>query len=288
MSMQASVSVLRQQLEHLFPGKWLSGKERSSLITTGFSAIDNSIAAGIARRRITEWIGPLSSGKTSILRKAITNWCAAGLNVAYVDAQGRLLAADWAFVDNGKGKFWIARPAEKSKAPDKTVVPLVSKRSLYLQEALWGADQFIRSRAFDVVVLDLGSLDPGDRKLPESGRKFSAGRSSGAMPASPIPSRVYARLQRCLDKSKTALIVVRDTQAQPSGWGCQTRFTFDWGTSIACEAGLAGVAMITPKVKLNVSRDGLSQLVEVELGSSVQNRLFTHPKISDRRTAKKG
>jgi len=281
MSMQARVTTLKKQLEQLFPGKWLTGSERSRTLKTGIAEIDEGITRGISRRRITEWIGALSSGKTTLLRQAITNWCSADLNVAYIDAEGRLLAADWAFVEQEKGKFWIVRPPDNNTCPtnDASVLPLVSRRTLLVQEALWSADQFIRSNAFDVVVLDFGNIDPADRR--KQGLGYSA-----------VPSRVYARLQRSLDRSKAALIVVRDGQPAlateaAEGWGCHARFSFDWGTTIRCEAGLAGVAMITPSVKCNVFKDGMSQIVEVNLGCSVQNRLFTHPQVPDRRASKR-
>jgi hypothetical protein len=274
--MQARVSNLKQQLEQLFPGKWLTGAERSRNLLTGMPELDNSVARGIARKRIAEWVGPISSGKTSLLKAAIANWCAAGLNVAYVDAEGKLFAADWSFNQDGNGKFWIVRPPDNNTIQSSgSVVPLVSKRALFIQEALWSADQFIRSNAFDVVVLDFGCANPSDSKRR-------------GMAYSPVPSRIYARLQRSLDRSKAALIIVRDIPAAQAveSWGANVRFNFDWGTSIRCESGLAGNVMITPSIKCNVVKDGFSQNVEVTVASSVQNRLFTHPQVPDRRTSK--
>jgi hypothetical protein len=273
---QAHVSHLKQQLEQLFPGKWLTGAERSRHLLTGLPALDGSVARGIARRRISEWVGPISSGKTSLLKSAIANWCAGGLNVAYIDAEGKLFAPDWAFTDQEPGKFWIVRPPEAPHNSDRPVVPLLPKRALIVQEALWSADQFIRCNAFDVVVLDLGTSN-----LSDTGKRRGLSYSA-------VPSRIYARLQRSLDRSQAALIVVRDIPAsQPAeSWGATARFNFDWGTAIRCEAGLAGNVMITPSIKCNVVKDGLSQIVEVTVASSVQNRLFTHPQVPDRRTSK--
>lgn len=271
--MQARVSQLKQQLEHLFPGKWLTTADRARYLQTGLPEIDNSVSRGIARKRITEWAGAVSSGKTSLLRAAIANWCAAGFNVAYIDSEGRLFAADWATVGNEQGKFWIVRQPEH-QVESKQVVPLVSKRALLVQEALWSADQFIRLNAFDVVVLDLGGLNLSCR----SGNAGAAGR-------------IFARLQRSLDRSKAALIVVRDTESnldmqKQSGWGINARFNFNWGATIRCEAGLAGNIMITPEIKCTIAKDGISQTVEVSVGSSVKNRLFTHSQVPDRRTSK--
>lgn len=296
MSMQVRVEALKQQLEQLFPGKWLSSHKSQRNLSTGLEAIDSGITRGIARKRITEWNGPLSSGKTTLLRTAIAHWCAEGLNVAYIDCEGKLYPADWAFIgnsnkENQKGKFWIIRPEEKSNSTADTVLPLVSRKNLLVQEAIWSTDQFIRSNAFDVVILDLGSN--------ELGKKQSLG-----MGYCPVPSRIYARLQRSLDKSKAALIIASDsnsfidsneanqsqlkksTVSNSNNWGCHTRFVFNRGLAIRCEAGLNGIAMIIPTIRLNAWRDGLSQEVEVNLGSSVPNRLFTHSQVPDRRTSK--
>jgi nicotinamide riboside kinase len=277
--MHARVQNLRKHLEQLFPGKWLSGNERTRNLQTGVPEIDQGISRGIARRRITEWIGSVSSGKTTLLRNAISNWCAAGLNVAYIDTEGRLLASDWAYIDQGQGKFWIVRPPDANtiSAPSNQVLPLISKRSLYSQEATWSADQFIRSNAFDVVILDFGAIDPSDQRRR-------------GMSYSPVSSSVYARLQRSLDRSKAALIIVRDAFGSAdasASWGCYSRFTFDRGTSIKCEPGLAGIAMITPTIGCRVERDGMNQSLEVTTNSSIQNRLFTHPQVADRRIPKR-
>lgn len=320
--MSKQVGALRKHLEQLFPGKWLQPGSAPatprSILPIGLPEFERSIVRGIARRRITEWLGPISSGKTSLLRSAIANWCASGANVAYIDAQGRLLAADWAFVSatnsdhtsNARGKFWIVRPSEQQQkatnANQQKVIPLASKSGLQLQEALWSAGELIASNAFDVVVLDLGSTRLSKVSPGRSAHQKTHNRNGQDVPHKinnlaevdlsgtsyqPVPSRVYARLQRQLDRSKTALIVVRDLPAGkstelPSGWGCHARFNFDWSTGVRCEAGLAGLVMITPVIRCAVSKDGISQEVEVNLGCSVQNRLFAHPQVPDRRTSK--
>jgi hypothetical protein len=308
MNMQARVSNLKQQFEQLFPGKWLTANsERARNLLTGMESIDSSLTRGIARRRISEWVGPLSSGKSTLLRAAIRHWCQSGLNVAYIDAEGKLLAADWCDIGNtnGAGKFWIVRPPEEkpqAAAPaaptaaqknsgDTHIIPLISRKTLLVQEAIWSADQFIRSNAFDVVILDFGSANPADNR--KQGLSYSS-----------VPSRVYARLQRSLDKSRAALMVVRDVnvavttgggsgrtnqqqqQQQFDGWGCHARFAFGIGTAIRCEAGLGGIALIQPSFKFQVFKDGMTQTREVMLECSTANRLFTHPQVRDRRTSK--
>lgn len=261
MSTQASVFALKQQLEQLFPGKWFSGDKRQKALLTGVFEVDARLANGLLRRRITEWSGSVSSGKTTLLRKAIANWCGAGLNVAYVDPSGRLSADDWAFVDKGnfsftsapslvspKGKFWVVRNLNDGGSVEIN--------------SLWAAEQMLLSQVFDIVILDSESLR--------------------------ITSRLYARLKRALDRSKAALILLRDDKGTGSSfsWGFHTQLNFSWSHPIDSLEGLSGCAAFMPAIQGNVLRDGLSQAVEVRGKSYVSNSLFTHSPIPDRRSAK--
>jgi len=251
MSIQAQVATLKQHLEQLFPGKWLSGKERQQTLLTGITEIDRNLNRGLARQRITEWTGPASSGKSTLLRAAIANWCASGFRVAYVDTEGKLMAADWALSE----KFWVVRLEGLYKGEQ---TPKGKERA---QNALWSADQLLRSNIFDVIVLDLGEINH-------------------------LSSRIYARLQHSLGRSKAALLIVRDGAPSSSAWGCHTQLSFHWGNAVQCEAGLDGIANIIPAIQCHVWRDGLSQTTEATPDSHVSNRLFTHPQVPDRRTPK--
>ncbi|MBX9771211.1 MAG: hypothetical protein K2X29_07555 [Candidatus Obscuribacterales bacterium] len=256
MNIRSEVNSLKQHFEQLFPGKWISGSSldesrqqgKQKLISTGF--------AEVGRQRITEWLGTASSGKTTFLRNLVSNWCSSGLNVAYIDIESRLLAGDWAFLnqDPYKGRFWAIRLNHKS------------------QDAVWAAEQLIRSHAFDVVILDLAT----DKTTAHN------------------QSRHYARLQRALDKSRTALLILKDIRsyAQSNSWGCHARFSFAWQKALSQHAqkGLAGITAILPNADLCVSKDGMSKTMAItpyeEGGPYVQNCLFTHPPIPDRRTPK--
>ena len=261
MNIRSEVASLKQHFEHLFPGKWISGSSldesrqrgKQKLISTGF--------AEIGRQRITEWLGTVSSGKTTFLRNLVSNWCSSGLHVAYIDIESRLLASDWTFLnqDPYKGRFWAIRLNHKS------------------QDAVWAAEQLIRSHAFDIVILDLAT----DKTTAHN------------------QSRHYARLQRALDKSRTALLILKDIRsyAQSNSWGCHARFSFAWqkafnksSQSQPSQKGLTGITAILPNADLCVSKDGMSKTMAItpyeEGGPYVQNCLFTHPSIPDRRTPK--
>jgi hypothetical protein len=285
MTISNSVSLLKQQFEHLFPGKWVNANNGQRTLLTGLGEIDQSFARGIARQRITEWMGSSSSGKTSILRTIIKNWCTSGFSVAYVDVENKLIAADWIF--STPGKFWVIRNLEvNSPTPHiHTFTKYKIKRSWknrsLKQNHFWATDELIRTSAFDVVILDLGSSDQ----------------------TNPICSRIYARLQNSLARSKTALIIVRNVATNKDnlsllGWGSYAQFYFQWGQNIQFLNGLKGKTIIEPSINCTVVKDGLHQSKEIpekileedsraiSIFSNVTNCLFTHPPAADRRSSK--
>lgn len=260
-----NVALLKEQLEHLFPGKWLVDSRTQKNIQTGIAEIDFGITHGLTRKRITEWTGQLSSGKTSVLRSIVARWCAAGMQVVYIDTLDRLRPADWAFVETGNsgaaplnmvpqpvnkaGRFWVVRNLTGRK---------------FEQDALWAAEQLIRSAVFDVVIFDLAE-------------------------SITISSKIFARLQRSLERSRTALILLKDENASAinsSSWGCQSRFSFGWSSAVHCEVGLSGIVSIIPTVNAGLWKEGMTRNIEVNIQSHVSNCLFTHPQIPDRRTSK--
>ena len=278
MSTQSNVAALKEQFEQLFPGKWLLKEHNQRHLQTGLAGIDSGPSRGIARKRISEWSGSASSGKSTVLRAVIANWCAAGMHVVYIDAANKLVPADWAFVEQGicggmplnmvrsrvnhnlrslslvepansSGRFWVVRN-------------LINKG--HKQNALWATEQLVRSNLFDVVIFD-------------------------ASESPPLSSRFYARLQRSLDSSKAALLIVKDEESSASSqstWGCHTRFNFGWTNPISIEYGLTGIAAFIPAISSSVWKDGITNSHEVTFNAYATNRLFTHPQVPDRRVPK--
>lgn len=273
MGIRQDVSTLKQQFEQLFPDQWGAAEKKQKTIFTGEAEIDRILERGLFRQRICEWTGPVSSGKTSFLRQVIASWTKSGTNVAYIDCQSRLLACDWTFIDRSsdspeanRGLFWVVRPTCKTNSSQAKST--VKGLPPHLQESLWSAEQLITCQSFDVVILDVGSVP------------F-------------ISSRTYARLLKALQKTKTALLIVRDESPAFStqvSWGTSSHFNFRFGIPAKQEEGLAGVVMILPTVKLSVLRDGMSHNLEIDLstngGLHVPNCLFTHPPAFDRRQVK--
>lgn len=267
--------------------------------------LDSGVA--FAKRRIGEWIGAPSSGKSTILRAIIAQWCLSGLNVAYVDTYSQLIAADWAFVQQGhsgavplnmkrtgrvigtaantrgdgnNGHFFVvrvtevlakkqlfeeqARDAQHAGNADEGQARILEEKDIR-QQACWITEQLIRANAFDVVIFDLANSQL-------------------------LSDRIYARFKRALERSSTAMIILRDgdlCENFSTSWGRHAWSGFKWAAPVYCEKGVnGGISMILPTIEGYISREGQTQKMEGRLISNVQNRLFTHPQIPDRRTPK--
>lgn len=265
---RVGVAKLREELEQLFPGKWLSGGESPRALKSGIEHIDNTLAAGLIRRHLTEWVGGASSGKTTVLRSICANWCATGLSIIYVDTFDRLLASDWSEIGS-PSNFWVLRSSRNGLNGQQINAGNSTKYDC-VKNALWACEQLIRSRAFDVVIIDLA-----DRGV--------------------ITSNIYARLKRSLERSNASLIVLRDndsddslsSQSSSSGWGANSRVDFGFVTPIKIEHGVNGPVALVPTIRGSISKDGMSKSLEVSVAPYVANRLFTHSPVPDRRTPKK-
>ena len=86
------------------------------------------------RGQVIEWLGPRSSGKTTLLRAALASLRATGESIALIDPACSLYAPDWAGLVAGEGRFWVVRPEDPA-------------------EAAWCADLILRSGAFGAVAL---------------------------------------------------------------------------------------------------------------------------------------
>src|ERR1700733_5847530 len=88
------ISKLKEHLENLFPGQWINSNQRTKTLSTGLTFIDQGISRGLARQKISAWLGPASCDKTSLLRSIISRWLNCGFEIAYIDTQNKLLASN--------------------------------------------------------------------------------------------------------------------------------------------------------------------------------------------------
>ena len=131
MRRSAAIVALERQIERI------ESKPRGpgGSVPTGVSSLDTLLpGGGLPRGQVVEWLGPRSSGKTSLLRAALASLRATGESIALIDPARSLYAPDWTGLIAGEGRFWVIRP------PDPT-------------EAAWCADLILRSGAFGAVAL---------------------------------------------------------------------------------------------------------------------------------------
>ncbi|MEE9470310.1 MAG: hypothetical protein V3W32_01225 [Gemmatimonadota bacterium] len=131
MRRSAAIVELERQIEKI------ESRPRSSggSVPTGVSSLDTLLPeGGLPRGQVVEWLGPRSSGKTTLLRAAFAGLRATGESIALIDSAHSLYAPDWTGLIAGEGRFWVIRP------PDPT-------------EAVWCADLILRSGAFGAVAL---------------------------------------------------------------------------------------------------------------------------------------
>ncbi len=262
----SKVSKLKEHLENLFPGQWINSNQRTKTLSTGLTFIDQGISRGLAKQKISAWVGPASCGKTSLLRSVISRWLSCGFEIAYIDTQDKLLASNWICLEDttnknnsntsanneSPGKFWVVR-----NLPDK--------------DYLWATETLIRCHIFDVIILDLD--------LDNQNQPFSTQVNWRS-------SKVYSRVQNALSKSKAALLFITNNPHLPPGWHFYARLDFQWTTNIQHAEGLHGKTMLLPAINCSITKDGISNSTEVPVNAYSVNHLFTHAPISDRRSVK--
>lgn len=99
---------------------------------TGVAELDAALGGGVPRGRVTEVVGPLGAGKTSLVRQLVARVLADGGWVSWVDATRTLAPQDLAGLGE---RLIIVRPHDHTRGA-------------------WCADLLLRSGVFALVVLD--------------------------------------------------------------------------------------------------------------------------------------
>ena len=123
-----SLSALKAEVAMVVAG----GRGAGPAWPTGVGELDAALGGGVPRGRVTEVVGPLGAGKTSLVRQVVARVLSEGGWVAWVDATRTLAPADLA----GLGERLImVRPHDHTRGA-------------------WCADLLLRSGVFALVVLD--------------------------------------------------------------------------------------------------------------------------------------
>jgi hypothetical protein len=156
----ASPEQLQQLLEFpgVFKGHELTRKDRR--LSCGISSID-ALVGGIARGRISEITGPISSGKTTIAASFASATSRRGEVVGWVDVPGSFdprsleaAGADLARI------LWVSfnkRPPSRSTSMDSVRGAFISKERERRNE-LKAAELLLEAGGFGLVVIDFGAM----------------------------------------------------------------------------------------------------------------------------------
>jgi hypothetical protein len=120
---------LRSQLEQVVAPPPVA----ADALPTGLRELDEALGGGLPRGRLTELVGPLGAGTTTLVRTLVGAALSRGQGVACIDASRTLDPAGWASLDCAFLR--VVRPRDPARGA-------------------WCADVLLRSGAFTLVVLD--------------------------------------------------------------------------------------------------------------------------------------
>jgi len=153
---------------------------RQRPIATGILEVDPLLAGGFPRGEQSEIHGPASSGRTGVLLALLAHTTRAGALAALVDPLDRLDpgSAAAAGVDLER-LLWLRGPRTGGEEPQAKA----------LASATAAVATLAGSGLFDMLALDLAGTDGAHRRLPAT---------------------TWLRLQRLVEDTKTALVLVAD------------------------------------------------------------------------------
>ncbi len=148
-------------------------------LATGVAEIDALVGGGLPRGQLSEWHGPASTGRTGLLLALLARVTRHGALAALVDPLDAFDPASAAASGADLSRLlWLRGPRAGEDLPPKAVA-----------EATAAVATLAGSGLFDVVALDLAG----------------AGTALRALPAA-----TWLRLQRLVEETPTALVIVAD------------------------------------------------------------------------------
>ncbi len=184
----ASLAERKRALEELLRARKLQAEEpplrcedyRLRPLATGAAELDALLKGGFPRGELSEIHGPASSGRTGVLLSLLARVTGSGALAALVDPLDRLdpASAAAAGVDLER-LLWLRGPRVSGEEPQPKP----------LAEATKAVATLVGAGLFDVVALDLAGAGREARRLP---------------------SATWLRLERLVEHTKTALVLVAE------------------------------------------------------------------------------
>lgn len=183
----------------------LRGEDRRlRRVSTGVAATDALLSGGFPRGELSEIHGRPSSGRTGHLLGLLASTTRSGTLAALVDPLDRFDPASAAASGVALARLlWLRGPRGGGEEPGDRTLP----------EATAAVAALAGSGLFDVVVLDLAGVSERDRRR--------------------LPATTWIRLQRAVEETETALLLVADSHVATSPGGAALAFTrtgLQWST----------------------------------------------------------
>ena len=241
-----------------------------AVLPTGLAALDAVLLGrGVPKGRLTEIVGLLGSGRTTLARRLVAAAVEQGLRVAYVDAGRTLDPRGWAPLAEdpvrGAGVL-VVRPKDRGRGA-------------------WCADVLLRSGAFGLVVLD--GAPPLSRQVTV--RLTRLARDAGAAlvvvgdetggGATGIPGALRLHTQGMHERKRAMRSAMSRTRDTGAGSGRRR----DPAARERAEEEEGGKGGETSSFVVTVEKGGASQRVEVSGAIGWTRRLCAHSEVPDRR-----
>lgn len=192
-----SVAERKRALEGLLRARRLQADQpplrgedrRHKPLATGIAELDPLLGGGFPRGELSQIHGPVSSGRTGVLLALLARTTSSGALVALVDPLDRLdpASAKAAGVDLER-LLWLRGPRGEGEEPQAKT----------LAQATGAVATLTGAGLFDVVALDLAGAGHERRRLPAT---------------------TWLRLQRLVENTKAALVLVADAHVACSPGG---------------------------------------------------------------------
>ncbi|MGO9455052.1 MAG: hypothetical protein ACLQDV_28990 [Candidatus Binataceae bacterium] len=173
------VSLQNRDAAHIFRGHELTAKHRR--LSSGLAALDAILDGGIVRGRVSEIVGPIGSGRTSIAARFISAATLVGEVTAWIEGARNFDPADIAAGSASLDRIlWASVDDRRTLALDSS-----GRFHRYRFSSVFkAAEMVLKAGGFGLVVIDIGPH------------------------AVPLPQSIALRLAREAERSGTAVIVV--------------------------------------------------------------------------------
>jgi hypothetical protein len=194
----------------------LRGEDRHRPLATGITALDALLSGGFPRGQLSEIHGPASSGRTGLALALLARTTTSAALAALVDPFDRLapVSAAAAGIDLAR-LLWLRGPRIGGE----------ESATRTLADATAAVATLAASGLFDLLLLDVAGADRACRRLPGS---------------------TWLRLQRTVEETRTALVLVADGHVArgPGGVGVLLESTgWRWSGPPGPGRLLAGLAV---------------------------------------------